>query len=74
MNEIDEASASEGEGRVLAVRALPGANCSSVGSVIDLLFVAGVAGGALLVAVTAALRDAEVAARDLAEERDEDAG
>jgi hypothetical protein len=45
----------EGPGRVLAVRALPGANCSSVGSVIDLLFATGVVAGALLVAVDAAL-------------------
>jgi hypothetical protein len=37
------------------VRPSGGANCSSVGSVIDLLFVAGTLGGALLVAVTAAL-------------------
>ena len=63
------------EGRVLAIRALPGANCSSVGSVIDLLFVAGVAGGALLVAVTAALRAEEsVVASEPPKEADEDAG
>ena len=69
---MSEASGDDGEGRVLAVRALPGANCSSVGSVIDLLFVAGAVGGALLVAVTAALREQE---RDAPapEETDEDA-
>lgn len=48
---------SEGRGKVLAVRAMPGANCSSVGSVVDLLFVAGVVGAALLVTVTATLDD-----------------
>ena len=37
------------------VRPSGGANCSSVGSVVDLLFAAGAVGGALLVAVTAAL-------------------
>ncbi|MCS6898972.1 MAG: hypothetical protein RMJ98_04860 [Myxococcales bacterium] len=51
------------------VRSLGGANCSSVGSVVDLLFVTGTLGGALLVAVTAALDELasencnEVAAR-----------
>ena len=37
---------------------------SSVGSVVDLLFVAGALGGALLVAVTAALDDLEAEAAD----------
>ena len=47
---------------VLAVRPLPGANCSSIGSVVDMLFVAGAVGGVLLVAATAALsgRDVEL--------------
>ena len=40
---------------VLAVRALPGANCSSVGSVIAMLFAAGALGGRALVAVTVAI-------------------
>ena len=48
---------SEEEEAILVIRAGPGANCSSVGSVIDLLFAAGVVGGALLVAVTAALAE-----------------
>ena len=38
---------------VLSVRALPGANCSSVGSVVDMLFVAGVLAAAVTVAVAA---------------------
>jgi len=46
------------EGGVLVVRPGGGANCSSVGSVVDMLFVAGALGGALLVAVTAALDEA----------------
>ena len=45
---------------VLAVRALPGANCSSVGSVIDLLFAAGTVSGVLLLAVTVALSQEKV--------------
>ncbi len=44
-------------GKVLMVRPMPGANCSSVGSVVDLLFASGVVGAALLVAVTATLDD-----------------
>jgi hypothetical protein len=40
---------------VLVLRCGPGANCSSVGSVLDLLFLSAVAGGVLLVGVTAAL-------------------
>jgi len=40
---------------VRAVREGHGANCSSIGSVIDTLFVAQVAAGALLAAVAAAL-------------------
>ncbi len=38
---------------VLAVRPLPGANCSSVGSVVDMLFVAGVVVSSVAVAVAA---------------------
>lgn len=44
---------------VLAVRAGHGANCSSVGSVVDLLFAASVGGGALLVAIAAAFEERE---------------
>jgi hypothetical protein len=40
------------------VREGHGANCSSIGSVIDTLFVAQIAAGALLVAVAAALAQA----------------
>jgi hypothetical protein len=39
---------------ILAVRLGPGANCSSIGSALDLLFLSAAAGGALLVAVAAA--------------------
>lgn len=45
---------------VLSVRALPGANCSSVGSIIDLLFAAGAVSGMLMVAVTVALSEEPV--------------
>lgn len=40
---------------VLAVREGPSANCSSIGSVVDTLFVAATVGGALFVAVAAAV-------------------
>jgi hypothetical protein len=40
---------------VLIVRAGHGANCSSIGSVIDTLFVTALAGGAIFAAVAAAL-------------------
>jgi len=40
-----------------AVRLGHGANCSSVGSVIDTLFVSAAVGGAIFAAVCAALRD-----------------
>jgi len=38
---------------VLAVRLGPGANCSSIGSVVDILFVSATVGGALLAALAA---------------------
>lgn len=41
------------------VREGHGANCSSLGSVIDTLFLSAVAGGALLAAVAAALKREE---------------
>ena len=59
---------------IVAVRLGHGANCSSVGSVIDTLFVTATVGGALLVAVAAALRDEPirvVGPRDAAEEKDD---
>lgn len=44
---------------VLAVRAGPGANCSSIGSVIDLLFGTAVLAGVVYAAIAAALPDPE---------------
>jgi hypothetical protein len=41
---------------VLAVRLGHGANCSSIGSVVDTLFASAVVGGAVLAAVLAAMR------------------
>jgi hypothetical protein len=38
---------------VLVVRRGPGANCSSIGSALDLLFLTATAAGVILVAVTA---------------------
>ncbi len=51
-SEADLASA-----HVRVVRAGHGANCSSVGSVVDALFLGAVVGSAILAAVTAALRE-----------------
>ena len=48
----------EDPSQILVVRRGPGANCSSVGSVLDLLFLSAVAGVVLLVSVTAALERA----------------
>ena len=45
---------------VLVVREGHGANCSSVGSVVDTLFAAAVVGGAVLTAIAAALAKEEV--------------
>jgi hypothetical protein len=48
------------EEHVLRVRLGHGANCSSVGSVIDTLFATAVVGAAVFAAVSAALRSEEV--------------
>ena len=48
---------------VLAVRRGPGANCSSIGSAVEMLFLSATAGSALLVAVTAMLRPDDDAAK-----------
>jgi len=40
---------------ILVVRFGPGANCSSIGSALDVLFLSAVAGSAILVAVAAAM-------------------
>ena len=44
---------------VLAVRPGPGANCSSVGSVVDMLFAAAVVAGVAYASVVASLADLE---------------
>jgi hypothetical protein len=48
------------EERLVAVRAGHGANCSSIGSVIDTLFATATVGAAVFAAVVAALRREEV--------------
>jgi hypothetical protein len=45
---------------VRAVRAGHGANCSSIGSVIDTLFVTALAGGAVFAAIAAAMSEESV--------------
>jgi hypothetical protein len=47
-------------GNCLVVRVGHGANCSSIGSVIDTLFVSATVGGALLAAVCAAMKSERV--------------
>lgn len=54
---------------VLAVRAGPGANCSSIGSVVDLLFGTAVLASAVYAAVAASLSDASVELREPPDER-----
>lgn len=44
---------------VLVVRRGPGANCSSIGSAVEMLFLSATAGAAILAAVAAALPPAE---------------
>lgn len=46
---------------VLAVRLGPGANCSSIGSVVDILFVSATVGGALLAGLSALTKPSEKA-------------
>jgi hypothetical protein len=61
-----DATATRDEGQVVrpenvrAVRLGHGANCSSVGSVIDTLFASAVVGGAIFAAIAAALRNEDV--------------
>jgi len=49
-----------GSGHVVRVRVGHGANCSSVGSVVDTLFLGAAVGGAILAAVCAAIGREEV--------------
>ena len=44
-------------GEILAVRRGPGANCSSIGSALDLLFLSSVAAGVVLAAIAASFGD-----------------
>jgi hypothetical protein len=61
------------EQHVRAVREGHGANCSSIGSVIDTLFVAQVAAGAILVAVAAALSQKHETEHDTETEHEHEA-
>lgn len=58
---VDERAAPELPDGVLAVRTGPGANCSSIGSVVDLLFATVVVAGAVYAAVAAALPEVPAA-------------
>lgn len=72
---IQEARPAEIEpGEILAVRRGPGANCSSIGSVLDMIFLSATIGGALLVAVAASLGDgpAPPSARDTDDAKDDE--
>lgn len=59
---------------VRAVRIGHGANCSSVGSVIDTLFLGAAVGGALLAAVCAALKTEAVTVVGQVSDDDDDGG
>lgn len=59
---------------VLAVRAGPGANCSSIGSVIDMLFATAVLAGVAYAGVVASLGDRKVVQVGRREEDDHEAG
>jgi len=48
--------APEDDPEILVVRRGPGANCSSIGSAVEMLFLSAAAGAALVVAASAALR------------------
>ena len=56
MSDIEDVEAKN----VRAVRLGHGANCSSVGSVIDTLFLTAAAGAAVFAAICAAMKDEEV--------------
>lgn len=56
---------------VRAIRVGHGANCSSIGSVIDTLFVAAVVSGALFAVVLAAMKEEDV--KVVGEHEDDDA-
>jgi len=48
---------------ILIVRRGPGANCSSIGSTLDLLFLSAALAGAIFAGIAATLADEEVGAR-----------
>lgn len=56
MSTPEDAPPCTAEGRVLAVHLGHSANCSSVGSVVDALFVSGVIGSAVLAALAVLVR------------------
>ena len=60
MTEEERQRAQRIEKSILTVRVGHGANCSSVGSVIDTLFVSAVVGGAIFAAIAAALAKEKV--------------
>jgi hypothetical protein len=60
MSEEREVERAVNEEHVRVVRAGHGANCSSIGSVIDTLFATAAVGSAVFAAVLAALRDESV--------------
>lgn len=65
MSEPSDQSAEADDERVLSVHFGRSANCSSIGSVIDVLFVSGVVGSAVLAALAVLLggRSAEASAK-----------
>lgn len=55
----DRTDPNDPSAHILVVRRGPGANCSSIGSAVEMLFLSATAGAAILAAVSAALRPTE---------------
>ncbi len=73
---VEVAAAAIDASEILAVRRGPGANCSSIGSALDLLFLSSVAAGVVFAAIAASFGDeerAEGAQKEKAEGEDESA-
>lgn len=60
---VDPEAPDEGRGEILSVHFGPSANCSSIGSFVDFLFVSSIVGGAAI-AMLAATLDARVEAAE----------
>jgi hypothetical protein len=55
----DQSASDRSDDDILVVRRGPGANCSSIGSAVEMLFLSATLGAAVLAAIAAALDPAE---------------